>query len=277
MTSDETPQPKPSPWRAAAASLDRVVAPLAIFVAIYFGTFLLTAGRLLSFYFESLVSAVVATAATIWLWDRGRWNLGIAAPARRVVPETLAGGALAVTLIGTGDLLIIASTGLSHARGNGFPLAETFAVYLPAAVYEELLFRGYPFQRLWQWRRGVAVVSMSALFAALHGGNAGITALALINVFLGGVLLSLAYALWERLWFPTALHLGWNLMSGPVLGYEISGYTPETSLLRVEGNGPELLTGGAFGIEGSVWLTAVEIVAIAFLWMRRPRGEKVER
>lgn len=248
-----------------AVAFDRVFAPLGLFVAIYAAALYVVAPLATSFYWSSLIAAAVATAGAVGLWDRGRWQLGIAAPPRTIVIESAAGLLLAVFVVGLADLLIVGLTGLRHSAGTGFPLEEFFLVFLPAAVHEELLFRGYPFQRLWRWHRGAAVVAMSLLFAMLHAWNNAVTLLALVNIFLGGVLLSLAYALFERLWFPTALHLGWNVMSGPVLGYEVSGYRPEATLLQLSGAGPEILTGGAFGIEGSVVTTAVEIAAIAAL------------
>lgn len=263
-----TPAPR-SPWQRLAAAIDALAAPLAVFFLFYGGTLYLAAPRLQSFYLAALVSALAATAAAVWLWDRGRWDLGLVAPPQVAVREGLGGIALAVLLIAAGDLLILASTGLRHSIGAGFPAAELFAVFIPAVIHEELLFRGYPFQRLWRWQPAAALLLMSAAFAALHAWNAAVTPLALLNIFLGGVLLSLAYAHTGRLWFPTGIHLGWNLMSGPILGYEVSGYAPESSVLRVSGTGAEILTGGRFGIEGSIWMTAVEAAAIAVLLKRR--------
>ncbi|HEY8713206.1 MAG TPA: CPBP family intramembrane glutamate endopeptidase, partial [Thermoanaerobaculia bacterium] len=59
-------------------------------------------------------------------------------------------------------------------------------------------------------------------------------------------------------------HFTWNILSGPILGYDVSGFTSSRSLLVSVVRGPAILTGGAFGIEGSVLLTVVEVVA-AFL------------
>ena len=246
-------------------AIDRVFAPLAVFLVFYAATLYFVAPLTTSFHWSALIAAIVATAGAVGLWDHGRWRLGIAAPPRAIVVESICGLLVAALLIGAADLLIIVATPLQHSPGTGFPVREFFLVFLPASVHEELVFRGYPFQRLWRWHKGFAVAAMSLLFAMLHAANAAVTELALLNIFLGGILLSLAYALFERLWFPTALHLGWNLMSGPVLGYGVSGYAPEATLLKVSGSGPAMLTGGAFGIEGSVILTAVEIVAVLAL------------
>ncbi|HEX2062662.1 MAG TPA: CPBP family intramembrane glutamic endopeptidase, partial [Thermoanaerobaculia bacterium] len=116
--------------------------------------------------------------------------------------------------------------------------------------------------------RAFAVIFVAIVFAALHGNNSSVTPLGLANIFLGGLLLGLAYQRYGRLWFPIGLHLAWNLMSGPILGHEVSGYEALHTVFREAGGGPELLTGGEFGIEGSVWMTVVELCGIALLWPR---------
>ena len=84
------------------------------------------------------------------------------------------------------------------------------------------------------------------------------------------MLLSLGYFRFLRLWFPIGLHLAWNLMSGPILGHEVSGYVSEATLFITQGEGAPWLTGGDFGIEGSAFMTAIEIAAIALLvWRNR--------
>jgi len=187
-------------------------------------------------------------------------------PPRIATRELMLGLAGGVFLIAVADLMVFATTPLRHGRGDGVPWRELIAVFIPAVVHEELLFRGYVFQKLWVWHRQFAIVSVSALFAALHLWNDGITVLAITNIFLGGILLSLAYERYQRLWFPIGLHLMWNVMSGPLLGYEVSGYEPSHTVLTVVGAGPWLLTGGKFGIEGSLWMTAAEVGAIVVLW-----------
>jgi hypothetical protein len=77
----------------------------------------------------------------------------------------------------------------------------------------------------------------------------------------------LAYERYQRLWFPIGIHFVWNVLSGPILGYGVSGYVAETAVFRTIGSGPLLVTGGAFGIEGSVWMAAAELGGI--FWLAR--------
>jgi uncharacterized protein len=243
-------------------------------VALYLATFL-GAGYVsaaIGAYFNqwiALVSVCVATFGTIAIIEHGVWDLGMFVPPRLATREFLLGCGAAILLIGAADGLVMLTTRLHHVAGNGFPWIELIAVYLPAVVHEELLFRGYPFQKIWRRNRAAAVLLSSVVFAVLHAGNNAFSLLAMANLFFAGILLALAYARYERLWFPIGIHLGWNLLSGPILGYNVSGYESSESVLRTVGRGSPWLTGGLFGIEGSVWIVVVELAGIALLLPHR--------
>lgn len=257
--------------RERLAGADALLAPILLFISIYVAALIaLTWVRFPFVQWTGLLSVTFATLVVLVGWEKGRWSIGLAAPPRRVVLEFAGGTAFGVALIGLCAAIVAWTTPIDHARGTGFPWLELFAVFIPAAVHEEVLFRGYVFQKLLAWRRGVALVLIAAVFAALHLGNAAVSYLGIVNIFLGGVLLGLAYERYRRLWFPIGLHLAWNVMTGPVLGHEVSGYDSMRTLLVERGEGAAWATGGDFGIEGSVWMTVVELLAIGILaWWRR--------
>jgi membrane protease YdiL (CAAX protease family) len=249
--------------------VDRLVAPLLLFVCLYVATTILLMGLAFPFaQWIGLISVTVATLVTVGWWERGRWRLGLFVPLRVAVREGTLGALFGAALIGGCALAVVLSTGVHHVPGLGFPWLELLAVYLPAAVHEELLFRGYPFQKLFAWNRPFAILFCALVFAGLHLGNPAVTVIGIANIFLGGILLGLAYAVYGRLWFPIALHLAWNVMSGPILGHEVSGYESARTVLVEIGNGAPWLTGGDFGIEGSVWMTVAEVAGIMMLWRR---------
>ncbi len=219
----------------------------------------------------ALFAAIVATAFTVRVAEGGRWRVGLLVPPKIAATDFLLGVAFASALVLIADALVLASSSLRHVRGAGLPGLELVAVFIPAAVHEEIAFRGYVFQKLRAWNRGAAIGMTSALFGALHYNNRGITAIAMLNLFLAGVLLALAYERFERLWFPIGIHLAWNLLSGPILGYGVSGYVARATLFRTAGSGPAWITGGLFGIEGSVWMAAVEAGGIFLLRGRLKR------
>jgi len=246
------------------------VGTISLFVAIYLATFVaigFVAGitGIRSFYWPALVAATAATIAAVGIMESGRWNIGFIVPPWLAARDAMLGLAVAAILIGTADLLILVSTSVRQVRGSGFPWPELWIVFVPAAIHEEVVFRGYLFQKIRAWNRHAGVAASSIAFAALHAGNRGIEPIAIANLLLAGIFLALAWERYQRLWLPIGIHLGWNVFSGPILGYAISGFVPAASLLRIAGGGPPWLTGGGFGIEGSVVVTLVEVGAIAWL------------
>lgn len=220
---------------------------------------------------SGFVAVSLATVAAVTLVERGRWNVGLFVPPPLALREFALGNLGGALLIGTGALAIVLLTDVRHVPGRGFPWTEVLLLYLPAVFHEELLFRGYAFQKLHQHSRWPTLIGFALVFAWLHGGNTAVTTLGLINIFVGGIVLGVAYELYGRLWFPIGLHLAWNVMSGPILGHEVSGWESMETVFAEAGTGPELLTGGEFGIEGSVVLTLLELALIVILNMMRAR------
>ena len=255
---------------------ESVVAPVILFVSFYGATlFVLTVVAVPGVHWRGLISVSVATAVTILLLDQGKWRLGLFVTPRRAVPELSFGMIFGALLIGGCALLIVLSTDVHHDRGRGFPWTEVLAIFIPAAVHEELLFRGYVYQKMRRWNRNAALIGLAFFFAALHYNNNSVSWIGLANIFLGGILLGLAYELYQRLWFPIGLHLAWNLTSGPILGHEVSGYESARTILVERGAGRLILTGGEFGIEGSLWMTLTEAVGIiVLLHMIRKRSQR---
>lgn len=213
----------------------------------------------------TLIGAALATMACVAVFDGGRWRLGLFVPPRIAALDFLRGGVFAVLLIGLIDALLVLTLNVRHTRGAGFPGRELLLTFTPAAVHEELVFRGYLYQKMRRWNRIAAIICTSIVFAAMHYGNRGLTSVAAANLVLAGVLLALAYERYERLWFPIGIHLVWNVLSGPILGYGVSGYVASLSVLRAIPAGPSWIAGGMFGIEGSVWTGVIEAGGIFLL------------
>ncbi|MFS0868762.1 CPBP family intramembrane glutamic endopeptidase [Paenibacillus xylanilyticus] len=185
--------------------------------------------------------------------------------ARRSTPELSRKGAGLEAVMGalTGLIFIALSTIIIVSLGSySFQWvneADTVTVLivsikaaLGAAIVEELIFRGLMFQAinklLGTW---TALAVTSLFFGIAHLGNTGATLWSAFAITLeAGVLLGAAF-LWRRnLWFAMGLHFSWNALEG-VLGIPVSGHS-SAGLFIVKVNGPSLLTGGDFGLEGSV-------------------------
>lgn len=243
-----------------------------LFVSFYVATYLaLNWLRFPLAQWIGLASVAVATAGAVLIWEQGTWPLGLFVAPRLALRELALGAIAGGAIVGVCALLVDLTSELRHELGRGFPWPELVAVFIPAAVHEELLFRGYAFQKIHRWNRAFAIVFVAFVFAALHSRNANATLLGLANIFLGGILLALAYERFRRLWFPIGIHLAWNLMAGPITGHEVSGYVSRHSVLVTRGDGPWWITGGDFGVEGSLWMTGVEVVVI--VWFTRGSAE----
>lgn len=191
-----------------------------------------------------------------------------------VVRESLFGVGVGGVLIGIAVLLLLATRAAAFVPDSGTVggyvgfLGWTFLFFTLAAAFEELLFRGYPFQVLVEWLGAwPAVILASALFSALHGQNPNVTSLALVNIFLAGVLLSWAYLRTRSLWFATGVHVGWNWTMASLFDFPVSGLGFETPLYTGVAVGNEWWTGGAFGPEAG--LVGTLVFAAGILWLLR--------
>ncbi|WP_327709145.1 CPBP family intramembrane metalloprotease [Streptomyces sp. NBC_00464] len=149
-----------------------------------------------------------------------------------------------------------------------------------AAVTEELLFRGVLF-RLVEERAGtwIALALTAALFGLAHLSNpdADLWGAAAIAIEAGGMLAA-AYAATRTLWLPIGVHFGWNFAASGIFSTEVSGNDTQQGLLDSVTSGPRLITGGAFGPEGSVYSVVFGMVLTAvFMWLAHRRGHVVPR
>ena len=168
-------------------------------------------------------------------------------------------------------------TGVSPA-GASWVVAEAVVFFAAAALFEELLFRGYPFQTLMQ---GVtflpAATLVSAAFALAHWFNPNATTLSLLNICLAGYLFSFAYLVTRGLWLPFGIHFGWNFSQSVLFGFPTSGlHFDRYELFRSVTGEPAWLTGGAFGPEGGILATAALAGLLWFVlkagWLKAPPG-----
>ena len=143
------------------------------------------------------------------------------------------------------------------ARMQGTPLQALWQgalACLVVAALEELVFRGFVFQRLVEgvgaW---LAQPLMAAYFVLTHSqGLAGAGALQWLagaNIFIAGLVFGTAYLATRSLALPIALHFGLNFLQGPVLGFGVSGHAGDSAWVPVADAALPAWHGGAFGLE----------------------------
>jgi uncharacterized protein len=139
-------------------------------------------------------------------------------------------------------------------------LIQPFILMLSVSLWEEAYFRGYLISNLREGFQSdfikkryaliIAVIISSITFGAAHSGNPNASLIAVINIFVAGVIFSYPYIKSKSLGLSVGMHLSWNYFQSVVFGMPVSGLQLNKSFADTKISGPELITGGQFGPEG---------------------------
>lgn len=193
-----------------------------------------------------------------------------------------AGLVIATIQIGAITALIYAAGGLSFSlnpQRSVEILLSGACLMLAAVVLEELLFRGFLFQRLLDgtgvWFSQIVV---AALFAFGHWDNPGMDGItklvASVDLALGALIFGFAYIRTRSLALPIGLHLGWNYSQGMLLGFAVSGHEHASWFTPTINDGASWLNGGQFGLEASIFAVIIDLLLLTALW--RWRGSSTQ-
>jgi membrane protease YdiL (CAAX protease family) len=181
-----------------------------------------------------------------------------------------AGLAIMLTIVPGGARFRIAHHWSAYL-GAAMPLAVGL---LGAALFEEIVFRGFPIRRLADaigaWP---ATLVLALAFGMAHLPNDNATPFGLLNVALAGIWLSIAFFSPGGIALGWGLHFGWNLGLA-LLGAPVSGmrFGPPQAVYHPGSHA--WFDGGAFGPEGGLVGTiaiATGVAAILGSRVRRPR------
>ncbi len=153
-----------------------------------------------------------------------------------------------------------------------------FPFWLLQGGTEEVATRGWLLTRIAaRTNLPLAIAISSSLFGILHMGNAGVTFLSVLNMILDGVLAGLLFIYTDSIWLVVAQHGTWNYVQGNLLGFQVSGTGADASIFSFTmGSGPDWLTGGTFGAEGSIITTLVLLVSLVIVYRLGERKEKFD-
>lgn len=281
---DLAPNRAPSPWRTRLWEfpLTRIAVALA-FVALPFAAVaiplnLFVADKALKRLGALLLTAVVVLAycAYVRLIEKRRaTEFSTPGAVREVAVGVLMGALLFGLTIAT--LAAVGAYQLTGSNGWQAMLPAAF-IFLVGAVSEEVAIRAIVF-RLLEASLGtwIALALSAALFGLLHLFNPGATWLTTGAISIeAGVLLAAAYLVTRRLWLCIGIHFAWNFAQGGVFSVAVSG-NGQKGWLQSSLVGPDWLTGGSFGPEGSV--VALLVCGVAgglLLELARRRGRIVQ-
>jgi uncharacterized protein len=140
--------------------------------------------------------------------------------------------------------------------------------FLITGVFEDFLLRGYS---QWVLAKGMnfwpAAALLSISFGAIHGTNPGEAKTGLVAAGMIGFFLCLTLRRTGDLWWAVGFHMAWDWGESYLYSVPDSGTLLPGHLLNSSFHGPEWLTGGSVGPEGS-YLVFVVIGAIWVLFDR---------
>jgi membrane protease YdiL (CAAX protease family) len=157
----------------------------------------------------------------------------------------------------------VASLRLHGARivKFGFYYAVFFLI---ASIFEDFLTRGYS---QWVLARGMhfwpAATLLSLLFGAMHLVNPGEAKVGIAAVVCIGFFFCLTLRRTGNLWWAVGFHMSWDWSESFLYSVPDSGGVAPGHLLKSSLHGPDWLTGGSVGPEGSCLL----FLLIAVLWI----------
>lgn len=224
--------------------------------------------------------ALLATLITAAIERRSLVKLGFGL--KNALPRLLQGlvvGVIAMAAL-VGVLYLCGAIKIGALALHGADIwrygAEWGLAFLLVGASEEWLFRGYLQQTLarrlnFRW----SALILGILFVLAHTTNAGESPIGLLLVFTAGVVLS--YSVWRTgtLWWGIGFHSAWDWMQSFTFGVADSGHPATDALLTSKPAGPDWLSGGSTGPEGSVLTLAVmaAVVVIIHLTLRKPDAD----
>jgi membrane protease YdiL (CAAX protease family) len=214
----------------------------------------------------------------------------------RKLPLFFAGLAWGVTCL---SLLVLTlwKTGLLVIDGRllfGSEVLRYGAIWLLGFLFvgllEEYLVRGYLqytltrglaglYQSVFKTSHSAALgfwtsaLIFSILFGLGHGSNPGESPIGLLSAGLAGFVF--CFSLWRTrsLWWAVGFHTSWDWAQSFLYGVADSGMMAQHHLLATHPVGKPILSGGATGPEGSIFIVAVLGVASLIIVFTLPRAQ----
>lgn len=149
-----------------------------------------------------------------------------------------------------------------------------FTFLMFAAIVEDLFHRGLIVRVCENWLGTNLTLVIAMLVEMQHIFNPNFTLFSLFVTLIWGFTMAMMFIYTKRIWLPFFFHLGWNF-SQPFYGSNLTGLNDMGSIIQSTFTGPELLTGGAVGIEDSIF-TAIFLLLIGItLYYRAKREGKI--
>lgn len=190
---------------------------------------------------------------------------------QKLVPHYLQGLLIGIILMTAITLLsvLFGINSIKLCSGINFGLIALYLLgFFVQGMSEEFIFRGYFMNSIGSGHSALLAVGISSVaFALAHTTNPGFGALPFVNLVLFGAFAGLYMILFDDIWGACAIHSIWNFTQGNFYGINVSGISDTESVFRTTAKTSHaILTGGDFGIEGSIITTVVLLAATALVF-----------
>ena len=248
-----------------------------------------------AFFGQSL--PFLATLLVTWIMSKieKRPNSVYGLGGKRPLPKFLAGLAWGVTCL---SLLVLTlwKTGLLIFDGRllfGAGVLHYGALwllgFLMVGLLEEYLTRGYVLFTLTRGLAGIyswlfktrhskalgfwtAALSLSILFGLGHSKNPGESPIGLLSAGLASLVFCLSLWRTGSLWWAIGFHASWDWAQSFLYGVADSGLMVQHHLLATHALGKPLMSGGATGPEGSIFILPILALISFIIIFTLPRG-----
>ncbi|WP_105144376.1 CPBP family intramembrane glutamic endopeptidase [Streptococcus suis] len=226
----------------------------------------------ISLSLELFSFAFISLAIILWarFVEKSSW-LGLGMTKKGAFKDFILGWGIGAAMLITCVLLMwgFGAIRISSVQFSPQLFGELLVLVLAWSVQgttEELLTRGWMFSSLSAKHNiPVGLLISSLFFTFLHLGNNAISLIPLLDLTLFAILACLVLLKTGNLWVISGIHAAWNCFQGNVFAFPVSGTQAGQAFIAVETSGPDWLSGGIFGVEGSIISLIVQGFMIAWL------------
>ncbi|HEP1788961.1 TPA: CPBP family intramembrane metalloprotease [Streptococcus suis] len=221
---------------------------------------------------ELLAFAFISLAIILWarFVEKSPW-LGLGIRKKGALKDFLLGWGIGAAMLTTCTLIMwgLGAIEFTSIQFSTKLVGEFLILVLAWSIQgttEELLTRGWMFSSLAAKHNiPVGILVSSLFFTFLHLGNDGTSLIPLLDLTLFAILACLVMLKTGNLWVIGGLHAAWNCFQGNVFAFPVSGTQAGQAFIAVETSGPDWLSGGAFGVEGSIISLLIQAGIITWL------------
>lgn len=194
-------------------------------------------------------------------------------------PKTMIGssflgfGAISITI------LILYLSGYYQIFGisTEYYSLKLFGTLVIAALLEDLFHRALMARILENWLGTNTAILIIMLLETMHMFNPNSNMFSLFVNLVWGFTMTVLFVYSKKLWLPFFFHLSWNFAQ-IFYGSNLTGLNDMGRIIQSKFSGPEILNGGAVGVENSiVTVTTLLLIGIYFYRQAMKEGKIIPR